>query len=65
MTFTMSNGAPATFAVDRTSAEVILGTDEIQEIYICELSARDWAAVDSVFVALNSFEGLRCYAVAC
>lgn len=65
MQFIMSNGAPATFSVDRATAEVILGTDEIQEIYICELSARDWAAVDAVFVALDDFSGLRCFAVAC
>lgn len=65
MTFLMSNGAPATFAVDRASAEVILGTNEITDLELKDLTARDWAAVDQVFVALDDFTGLRCWFVAC
>ena len=64
MTFIMSNGAPATFAVDRTSAEVILGTADIQEIPLKDLSPRDWAAAERVFIWLEGIE-LPCYAVAC
>lgn len=65
MTFLMSNGAPATFAVDRASAEVILGTNEITDLELKDLTARDWAAVDQVFVKLDDFTGLRCWFVAC
>ena len=65
MHFIMSNGAPATFAVDRASAQVILGEVEIQEIPMSDLSPKDWAAADRVFVALDEFDGLRCFAVAC
>jgi hypothetical protein len=65
MHFHLSNGAPATFAVDRASAQVILGEVEIQEIPMSDLSPKDWAAAERVFVALDDLDGLRCFAVAC
>lgn len=62
MHFLMSNGAPATFAVDRATAEVILGEVEIQEIPMSDLSHKDWAAAVDL-VRLDEFEVLRCFAV--
>lgn len=44
MKFTMSNGAPACFAVDRAAAEVILGTDEIAFISYDDFIKPDWQA---------------------
>ena len=59
-TFLMSNGAPACFAASREEAAAALGTLEIQEIPMGDLSRRDlyWAE-------LFALEGFNCYAVAC
>lgn len=65
MHFLMSNGAPAIFAVDRDSVEVILGLVVIQEIPLSDLSPKDWAAAERVYVDLYDLDGLRCFAVAC
>lgn len=65
--FLMSNGAPATFAVDRTYAEVILGTTDIQEIPLKDLSPRDWAAAEQEGFNIWSIDEMElpCFAVAC
>lgn len=65
MTFLLSNGSPATFAADRASAEIILGTDEIQHYPFSSFSVKDWAAAEAVFVFLDDESGVQCWAVAC
>jgi hypothetical protein len=67
MTFLMTNGAPATFAVDRTYAEVILGTADIQEIPLQDLGRRDWEAAEAAGFNIWSIDEMElpCFAVAC
>jgi hypothetical protein len=73
MVFLMSNGAPATFAVERETAIVILGTDEVQEVPLADFSARDWAAAEALWFSLDSSSRyslddesrVKCFAVAC
>lgn len=67
MHFLMSNGAPATFAVDRATAEVILGEVEIQEIPFTDMSDKDWSAADRAEGrgGIDLGRGHRCFAVAC
>jgi len=68
MKFTMSNGTAATWAATWEAAEELLGTSEINQISVSDLSAKDWQAVDQAHpLALwpEDFEGLRVYALAC
>ena len=60
-TFLMSNGSPATFAANRDEAISLLGTDEIQHIPACDLTATDWNNAERFGLDLE----LPCFAVAC
>lgn len=68
MTFTMNNGAKATFCQTADTAKELLEVDNVQEIDFDELTDEDWEnGALAIFIKTPSSAWLpaRCYTVAC